>query len=116
MPERVLNSVIRLYHQFVVIPFTTHQTSKSVYLCMIVTNHYFLHGSLNCLKASSNADFIAGGFSDGFVKLWSVQSAKPDVPAPPPTNLIGHSGAIFGIDFSPDGDYLITGSEDKTGM
>ena len=32
------------------------------------------------------------------------------------TPMVGASGAIFGIDFSPDGDYLITGSEDKTGM
>ena len=79
------------------------------------TNHY-PQTSLNCLKASSNAEYIAAGFADSFVKLWSVQSTKPDVPAAPPTNLIGHSGAVFSVDFSPDGDYLLSGSEDKTGM
>jgi transcription initiation factor TFIID subunit 5 len=67
------------------------------------------------LKASSNAEYIAAGFADSFVKLWSVQSAKPDVPAAPPANLIGHSGAVFSLDFSPDGDYLLSASEDKTG-
>ena len=70
---------------------------------------------MNCLKASSNANYIAGGFSDSFIKLWTVQSTKPDIPAPPATDLIGHSGAVFGLDFSRDGDYLISASEDKTG-
>jgi transcription initiation factor TFIID subunit 5 len=63
-----------------------------------------------------NAEFIGGGFSDSFIKLWKVTSTKPDVPAPPPTRLIGHSGPVFSLDFSPDSQYLISSSEDKTSI
>jgi len=71
--------------------------------------------SLNCLQASANADYIAAGFADSLVKLWSVKSTKPDEPAPSPTTLVGHSAAVFGLDFSPDSGYLLSSSEDKTG-
>ncbi|KAJ3001004.1 Transcription initiation factor TFIID subunit 5 [Globomyces sp. JEL0801] len=69
---------------------------------------------INCLKASSNAEYLAAGLADSFVKLWSVTATKPDVPAPPPINLIGHSGPVYGLDFSSDGNYLVSSSEDKT--
>ncbi|KAJ3341732.1 Transcription initiation factor TFIID subunit 5, partial [Kappamyces sp. JEL0680] len=70
--------------------------------------------TLNCLRASANADYIAAGFADSFVKLWSVASTKPDVPAAPPANLVGHSGAVFALDFSPDASHLLSCSEDKS--
>jgi WD40 repeat protein len=38
------------------------------------------------------------------------------IEAPPPTNLIGHSGSIFGLDISNDSSYIISGSEDKTSI
>lgn len=72
--------------------------------------------SLNCLKASTNAEHIAAGFADSLVKLWTVRSTKPDEPAPAPSTLVGHSAAVFGLDFSPDSDYLLSASEDKTGI
>jgi transcription initiation factor TFIID subunit 5 len=68
------------------------------------------------LKASPNAENIAAGFSDSVVKLWTVTSTKPDVPATPPKTLVGHSSAVFGLDFSRDNNYLLTGSEDKTSI
>jgi transcription initiation factor TFIID subunit 5 len=70
---------------------------------------------INCLRASDNAEFIAAGFSDSLVKLWSVTSARPDLPSPSPTKLVGHSGPVYGLDFSSCGNYLISSSEDKTG-
>ena len=31
-------------------------------------------------------------------------------------NLIGHSGPVFGVSFSPDKYYLISGGEDGSGL
>ncbi|KAJ3324149.1 Transcription initiation factor TFIID subunit 5 [Boothiomyces sp. JEL0866] len=71
---------------------------------------------LNCLKASKNAEFLAAGLSDSFIKLWNVVANRPEIPAPAPTSLIGHSGPIYGLDFSSDGKYLLSASEDKSGI
>lgn len=104
----------RRFPPFAVIPFTIPM--KSTFFntsdCRLLTLSSY---SLNCLKASTNADRIAAGFADSLVKLWSVKSTKPDEPAPSPSTLVGHSAAVFGLDFSPDSDYLLSASEDKTG-
>nr|KAJ3423236.1 Transcription initiation factor TFIID subunit 5 [Polyrhizophydium stewartii] len=89
---------------------------------------YTMHngnGSINCLRASTSAEYLAAGFSDSFIKLWSAQASEPprrrgnakaiDVdPIRPSSNLIGHSGPVFGLDFNSNGSYLLSCSEDRT--
>ncbi|KAH9262257.1 hypothetical protein BASA82_000706 [Batrachochytrium salamandrivorans] len=85
------------------------------------------YGGINALRASSSAEFLAAGFSDSFVKLWSPQEDEEPRrknltgnskaymdPIRPSTNLIGHSGPVFGLDFNKSGAYLLSASEDKT--
>jgi transcription initiation factor TFIID subunit 5 len=38
------------------------------------------HDSLCCLKSSVNTEYVAGGFSDSIIKLWKVDSSKPNEP------------------------------------
>ncbi|KAJ1679634.1 Transcription initiation factor TFIID subunit 5, partial [Spiromyces aspiralis] len=100
---------------------------------------YTIHNtsdSLNCTTVSDDLSIMAGGFSESYVKLWSLKhkplegqsdfawSLQPDKDGDTerPRNhsndynrrLIGHSGPVFGLDISFDNKYLISCSEDKT--
>ncbi|CAG8775977.1 29901_t:CDS:10, partial [Racocetra persica] len=94
------------------------------------------HNSLNCISISEDASLIAGGFSDSCIKLWSLKGEKlrgfqshvnlPEInsasdleskrehPGSDFKKLLGHSGPIFGLSFSPDNKYLVSCSEDRT--
>ncbi|ANB14143.1 Taf5p [Sugiyamaella lignohabitans] len=77
------------------------------------------HDGLNCLDFSDDSSLVAGGFSDSFVKVWSLKGdklssvVKDDVPSTS-KRLIGHSGPVFGTSFSSDNRYLLSCSEDNT--
>lgn len=79
------------------------------------------HDGLNCLDFSSDATLIAGGFSDSFVKVWSLNGSrlksvvKGDT-ATTSKRLVGHAGPVYGVSFSPDQRYLLSASADKTVM
>ena len=122
-----------------------------------------LNHSLNCISISDDATLIAGGFSESYVKIWSLkgEKLKAFMNNVRPTfvsegrfmeiftrifvafifnicallqlpvsdlerlreqhgseckRLVGHSGPVFGLSFSPDNRYLVTCSEDKTGI
>ena len=52
------------------------------------------------------------GFSsgaDGLVRVWSLSSGK--IAHEP---FVGHTGDVETIEFTPDGKYMFTSSEDKT--
>ncbi|RIA86196.1 WD40-repeat-containing domain protein [Glomus cerebriforme] len=94
------------------------------------------YDSLNCLTISEDTSLIAGGFSDSYVKIYSLKREKLRGfrgrinPAEIRTasdlenakerfgsdckRLLGHSGPVFGLSFSPDNRYLISCSEDRT--
>ncbi|ODQ66045.1 WD40 repeat-like protein, partial [Nadsonia fulvescens var. elongata DSM 6958] len=77
------------------------------------------HDSLNCLEFSDDSTLVAGGFSDSFIKIWSLNGKKLNsvLRNDQPTSsrkLVGHSGPVYGLSFSPDSKYLVSSSEDKT--
>ncbi|KAF9336107.1 Transcription initiation factor TFIID subunit 5 [Podila minutissima] len=94
------------------------------------------HDNINCVAVSEDATLMAAGFSESYVRLWSLKGKKLrgfNSTFKPATihdsddldrireehgtdsrKLIGHSGAVFGASFSPDNKYLISCSEDKT--
>ncbi|KAK6096089.1 hypothetical protein BDEG_21845 [Batrachochytrium dendrobatidis JEL423] len=85
------------------------------------------YGGINTLRASPSAEFLAAGFNDSFIKLWSPKEEEQSRrrhanrnskagtdPIRPSTNLIGHSGPVFGLDFNRSSQFLLSSSEDKT--
>ncbi|CAG8545477.1 6356_t:CDS:10 [Diversispora eburnea] len=94
------------------------------------------HDSLNCLSISEDSSLIAGGFSDSYVKIWSLKDEKlrglksqikpseinsvydlenaRESPGSVYKKLLGHSGPVFGLSFSPDNRYLVSCSADST--
>ncbi|KAG2177933.1 hypothetical protein INT43_003180 [Umbelopsis isabellina] len=94
------------------------------------------HDSLNCLSISEDSSLIAGGFSESYVKIWSLKGEKlrslknnitpakvndyADLNAQKERHgssvkrLVGHSGPVYGLSFSHDNKYLLSCSEDKT--
>lgn len=94
------------------------------------------HGNLNCVTVSEDATLMAAGFSESYVRLWSLEGKElrgmrsdfnpalvndsrdlddlQDKTGSESKKLIGHAGPVFGASFSHDNKYLITCSEDKT--
>lgn len=85
---------------------------------------YTFHNTNNdmtCLNFNDDSNLMAAGFQDSFIKLWSLDGKplksvfKRDKSNTENTRkLVGHSGPVYGVSFSPDNKYLISGSEDKT--
>lgn len=75
--------------------------------------------NLNNLTFSNDSTLVAGGFADSFVKIWSLKGEKlqgvlQNDESAPYKRLVGHSGAVYGLSFSPDNRFLLSSSEDKT--
>ncbi|KAG0203419.1 Transcription initiation factor TFIID subunit 5 [Mortierella sp. GBA30] len=92
--------------------------------------------TINCVAVSEDATLMAAGFSESYVRLWSLTGEKlrgfrsnfnpahindsadldrvREKSGTDSRKLIGHAGPVFGASFSPDNKYLITCSEDKT--
>ncbi|KAJ1907313.1 Transcription initiation factor TFIID subunit 5 [Coemansia sp. IMI 209127] len=100
---------------------------------------YTLHNAnnaLNCAAVSEDLSLLAGGFSESYIKIWSLKreplrgfasnfypalvnsmddaEALRDKTTDDCRKLVGHSGPVFGLDISFDSKYLISASEDKT--
>lgn len=77
------------------------------------------HDDLNSIEFSNDSTLVAGAFADSFIKIWSLKGEKlegilrEDVPTTS-KRLIGHSGSVYGLSFSPDNRSLLSSSEDKT--
>ncbi|KAJ1922302.1 Transcription initiation factor TFIID subunit 5 [Mycoemilia scoparia] len=100
---------------------------------------YTMHNTddtLNCTALSDDLSLMAGGFSESYIKIWSLKK-KPllgmtsdfdplsiyndkDLEGVREKHndnyrrLVGHSGPVYGLDLSFDNKYLISCSEDKT--
>ncbi|KAH3680298.1 hypothetical protein WICPIJ_008327, partial [Wickerhamomyces pijperi] len=90
-------------------------------ICMYTFHN--TNNDLTTLQFNEDSTMVAGGFEDSYIKLWSLDGSplksvlKSDPYNQEPTNcrkLVGHSGTVYGLDFSPDNRYLISSSEDKT--
>ncbi|KAJ1648991.1 Transcription initiation factor TFIID subunit 5 [Dispira simplex] len=101
--------------------------------CFTFHNTY---DGLNCTDISDNLELMAGGFSESYIKVWSL-TGEPlrglrsnfnpaHVSDMNDLNrfrertdhtykkLIGHAGPVFGVSMSHDSRYLVSCSEDKT--
>ncbi|KAL1915070.1 uncharacterized protein VTP21DRAFT_7775 [Calcarisporiella thermophila] len=94
------------------------------------------HDELNCIGMSDDLSLMAGGFSESYIKIWSLKGEKlrglwnninpthvheshdlerfRERAGENSKRLIGHSGPVFGLSFSPDNKLLLSCSEDKT--
>ncbi|KAH3666169.1 hypothetical protein OGAPHI_004358 [Ogataea philodendri] len=87
---------------------------------------YTFHNTNNdmtCVEFNDDSTIVAGGFQDSFIKLWSIDGSPLNSVLKNDTydqttdgcrRLVGHSGAVYGLGFSPDNHYLLSSSEDKT--
>lgn len=79
------------------------------------------NNDMSCIEFNDDAKLVGAGFQDSYVKLWSLDGRplKSVLKRDRQNNdslrkLIGHSGPVYSISFSPDNRYMISGSEDKT--
>ncbi|KAI9471587.1 Transcription initiation factor TFIID subunit 5 [Coemansia sp. RSA 989] len=100
---------------------------------------YTLHNTdntMNCATVSEDLSLMACGFSESYIKIWSLKheplrgfqsnfhpsqvNSEQDAEAlrektsDETRKLVGHSGPVFGVDISFDSKYLMSCSEDKT--
>lgn len=94
------------------------------------------HNSLNCASISQDGSLIVGGFSDSSLKVWNMAKmgeehnssengntgelgeieylAGLDTGKRSYTLLQGHAGPVYAANFSPEGDFILSASEDCT--
>ncbi|CAO3607691.1 unnamed protein product [Cunninghamella echinulata] len=82
--------------------------------------------SLNCITFSEDLSLVAGGFSESFIKVWSLKGEKLKKPniskdhenknelETDYVKLVGHSGPVYGTSFNHDNEYLLSCSQDQT--
>jgi transcription initiation factor TFIID subunit 5 len=115
-----------------------NQTLPSVYFYTF----FNCYDNINVIKTSGRGDLVAAGFSDSTIKLWDLNDSLNASPWTTMTNhlletdgrsatykpkkrdtaanmdngynLIGHSGPVYGLSFSPDGQFLLSCSQDST--
>ncbi|KAI8330249.1 WD40-repeat-containing domain protein [Choanephora cucurbitarum] len=95
-------------------------SAASPSVCIYTFHH--THDQLNCIALSEDATLVAGGFSESFIKVWSLKGKKlqstqeieQGLEGSAFKKLVSHSGPVYGISFSHDNQYLISCSEDQT--
>ena len=79
------------------------------------------HNAMTCVDFNDDSTIAAAGFEDSTVKLWSLDGTplKSQSKRDPHNNdisrrLVGHSGPVYNVAFSPDNHYVASASEDKS--
>ncbi|KAI8339358.1 WD40-repeat-containing domain protein [Chlamydoabsidia padenii] len=79
------------------------------------------HDNLNCISISDDSSLVAGGFSESFIKVWSLKGESLRKPTDDNekgnsdyVRLIGHAGPVYGASFNQDNEYLISCSQDQS--
>ncbi|ORY82423.1 transcription factor TFIID complex subunit Taf5 [Protomyces lactucae-debilis] len=73
------------------------------------------HDNLHCAEISPDSSMIGCGFGESYVKVWAIKEKSRGVEVPRTTKrMIGHSGPVYGVAFSPDNRFLLSCSEDKS--
>jgi WD40 repeat protein len=62
------------------------------------------------IDLSHSADRIVGGGTTGLVYLWTLTGAQPSAPV----KLGGHTMTVTAVSFSPSGEFIASGSLDRT--
>jgi WD40 repeat protein len=72
--------------------------------------------SFQHLDVSSDSAIAAAGTSDGAIYLWPLSSATAPGTAPTKAarRLVGHAGAIAGVELLPDNRHVVSASQDGT--
>ncbi|GAM52755.1 hypothetical protein EBME_1218 [bacterium endosymbiont of Mortierella elongata FMR23-6] len=77
-----------------------------------------LHGGkVSSVTFSSKGNLLASGSEDMTVRLWSVEESGEELPTRQLHSiheLEGHTSAVMSVSFSPDGNLLASGSNDRT--
>lgn len=82
-------------------------------ICMYTFHN--THDNLHCADFAADSSMIACGFGESYVKVWSLKEKSRGIELPRTTKrMIGHSGPVYGVTFSPDSRYVLSCSEDKT--
>ena len=94
---------------------------------------------VNCIDISNDSTLVCAGFSESFIRCWSLTGEylkglkrgmelsqfnpmdedinlkiTDEGSASHYKTLYGHSGSVFSTDFSPDNQFILSGSEDTT--
>lgn len=77
-------------------------------------------GTTYAIAYSPCGKYLASGESSGSINIWNLQTQNPQTRTPTYTlsgdinGKTGHSANVFSVAYSPDGNYIVSGSLDKT--
>ncbi|MBT8484144.1 MAG: protein kinase [Phycisphaerales bacterium] len=65
-------------------------------------------GTYHCLALHPDGRHLAAGSASGVIDIWNIETREKI------SELAGHQGVVYGVDYSPDGTRLVSGGNDTT--